>query len=484
MRIIIAALLLCALALPCRAEYIGRSGTSTWNIADSAKIMHAISWRQAESFRYDYLLNNAGITFDLSDTNTVIVWDVVAQSNIREQWIAATGSVINATNGHIRIEIAPEISNISNQYYFGFVRALQYTGTNISKQVTLVGQAITVGFSPDARYTAYHGPLSYAWAGEADPVWSSASNLYLLSTLAASLYATGSPLYGFTESDPAWTASSNNFYTRLQAEQKFATGTPIYVEADPTFTAAVAKAGAEMTGTLIVPVTNGVVLDGYAWAAYGTNFTGQLRQVYKYTGNRGGDVELRAPSSHADEGATLNLRAGSWTRSGGPSDGFKGGDVRAYLGDGSSTGRFLVLAPSGAEYFRVESTGATFSGSIKIGGSTRTNWPSQSRTNSTPGYQIQVGNGQTQTINTASDPYLYIELTNAIQAINIDESFIDPAIGGGFTLACLYTNRLDIVVTNSGSVLHWPGSLSNTVVEFEFTKRRGERIVRCAQYPE
>ena len=49
---------------------------------------------------------------------------------------------------------------------------------------------------------------------------------YLTTNAAASLYATGSPVY--VESDPVWTSASSLYYTIASADAKFATGAPVY----------------------------------------------------------------------------------------------------------------------------------------------------------------------------------------------------------------------------------------------------------------
>lgn len=142
-----------------------RSATSTWSVADSTTISHSIVWRQAETFRHDYFLTWDGLAaVDLSNTNIVILWDVVNATNVTETWISTTGLVVNGTSGHIRISLTPAESNISNIWYFGFVRAVELDGTNIINMGVAVHQTIEVRYSPDARYTTYHGPLTYSIA--------------------------------------------------------------------------------------------------------------------------------------------------------------------------------------------------------------------------------------------------------------------------------------------------------------------------------
>ena len=61
---------------------------------------------------------------------------------------------------------------------------------------------------------------------EVDPHWTAASNLYYLKAQADTLFATGTPLYVFSESDPVYESEKS----------QYATGTPIYVETDPIWT--------------------------------------------------------------------------------------------------------------------------------------------------------------------------------------------------------------------------------------------------------
>ena len=75
----------------------------------------------------------------------------------------------------------------------------------------------------DSALFATGTPL-YAYT-ETDPVWAAEK----------SGYATGTPLYAFTETDPVWTTASTNYYLKAEADTFFATGTPVYAESDPVW---------------------------------------------------------------------------------------------------------------------------------------------------------------------------------------------------------------------------------------------------------
>jgi len=80
---------------------------------------------------------------------------------------------------------------------------------------------------------------------ESDPVYS----------VEKSRYATGTPVY--VESDPAWTGASNSVWSAIggkQAAGHYATGTPVYAESDPVWAAE--KSG-YATGTPLYAFTEG-----------------------------------------------------------------------------------------------------------------------------------------------------------------------------------------------------------------------------------
>lgn len=149
------------------AEFDFNYGTSVWNVAEATKKAHSIGWFQADSWHKDYIVQDAdGNPVDLSATNLLIRYDVVAATNLTETWIASTGLVVSGTSGLFRLSLDPEESNIQTGYYYGLVHACTVSGTNLVDNKLLVKQTIQVLWSTDNRYYAFRGPLTYqldAW---------------------------------------------------------------------------------------------------------------------------------------------------------------------------------------------------------------------------------------------------------------------------------------------------------------------------------
>ena len=142
---------------------IANTESANWNVSQSSRTAHRTAWRQAETVIRDYTLTTDGSTpLDLSTTNLVILWDVVAYTNIAETWIAATGIVTSGTSGQLRVSLTPEESNLATGYYYGFVKAVLVDGENtVTSRLVTIPQVIEVRYSTDERYTAFRGPLSY-----------------------------------------------------------------------------------------------------------------------------------------------------------------------------------------------------------------------------------------------------------------------------------------------------------------------------------
>lgn len=144
-----ALLTLCAAAAaPAQTSLVVRISTSTWDVANSTRQMHRVAWRQGETVQCDYLLSRAGATMDLSLTNLVVLWDVYALTNFTAAALSQTGTIVVATNGHIRLQLTPAQSDLQTNTYYGFVRAAEMSGTNTSNMGVLVPQVIEVLFSP------------------------------------------------------------------------------------------------------------------------------------------------------------------------------------------------------------------------------------------------------------------------------------------------------------------------------------------------
>ena len=128
-------------------------GSTAWDVGRRDQV-HAISWRQGESVVWDYALQTNGTGLDLSNTNLVVVWDVVAATNLYQVWIASTGEVVNATGGQVRVSLDPAESVLLPGSYRGYVTLLSVVGTNVDETGVAVPQAISVGYAADRRYTS------------------------------------------------------------------------------------------------------------------------------------------------------------------------------------------------------------------------------------------------------------------------------------------------------------------------------------------
>jgi hypothetical protein len=141
-------ILLCCLGSIHGGAGLVPTSTSTWNVVQSSKLLESVSWFQGDSWAREYLFTDGSLPVDLSETNTIIRWDLVPASTSYTPTLIITGTVVVATNGHISLGLTPAQSSISNQSYFGYVRAVVYDAeTNVVRQRTLLKQAIEVLYS-------------------------------------------------------------------------------------------------------------------------------------------------------------------------------------------------------------------------------------------------------------------------------------------------------------------------------------------------
>jgi hypothetical protein len=227
---------------------------------------------------------SSGGTLELEDSNTVTVIDGLYRTYVGDYIVS--GSLAQAlTNAEVWIEI-------------------EVDGIILTPRERLVSVAYAMSADEtDPVWTAEKsgyatGTPLYVFT-ESDPVWSSEK----------SGYATGTPLYAYTETDPVW----------LAEKAGYATGTPLYVEVDPIWTAAsndiqsqishldtakVSKAGDTMTGPLIISnsLTVGDLTAAtglFSHAEGGYNFANGT-----YSHAEGESTEANAYGSHAEGGVT------------------------------------------------------------------------------------------------------------------------------------------------------------------------------------
>lgn len=250
----------------------------------AARTPQSLAWYQAESLQLDEQFVATGLTLQLTNASVSAVWEVAATTNTATVYVIATGTVVGAASNHVRWTVAPSNSNLAAGSYRGYLRALEQDGTNLVNVGVLARQNITVLASPDSRNYDVVGPLNHplseyitnayhsgisasGWvarvgqqlaisfpsgAVETDPAWNAEK----------SLYATGKPLYVYSETDPQWLADQASYYTAAQADARYATGdlwgavaagvTNGYLFGG-TLTGSVSRAGRQLRMTLYAP---------------------------------------------------------------------------------------------------------------------------------------------------------------------------------------------------------------------------------------
>lgn len=114
---------------------------------------------QAESVTLTGTYTQNGRPVNLSDTNTIVVWEIQGWSDYTNTYAIATGTVASTSNT-VQFSLAPIQSNLPASNYLGFVRALQRDGTNLSEIAVLSYQTISVDWSPDSRNYNMVGPIT------------------------------------------------------------------------------------------------------------------------------------------------------------------------------------------------------------------------------------------------------------------------------------------------------------------------------------
>ena len=137
----------CLLVITTAIADLSPSVTSSWDVSQSTKMTECIEFFKGDTFARDYLFVSGTGPLDLSDTNIVIRWVVVPELAPGSTALSATGIVVTATNGHVRLSLTAAQTSISNQSYVGYVGAVISDGTNVISRKTLIRQSIQVLFS-------------------------------------------------------------------------------------------------------------------------------------------------------------------------------------------------------------------------------------------------------------------------------------------------------------------------------------------------
>ncbi|NCC50902.1 MAG: hypothetical protein EOM20_06755 [Spartobacteria bacterium] len=229
-----------------------------WRIArtNDVSVYHtydAIAWPAGDSVQYDLWVKRNSATLAIP-TNCAPVW-YVTDSTLTNFYIQMTGTIANATNGHIRFVLSHTNSALNHLLnYQSVVRVFQgadtnviiaradrasvkilwnpdYNGTLIQPRTNLTLNADTI--VDDYFWAIYSNAIWQAISGaEDDPIYRAASN-----TLAADIA-------GRLDSN-TWAASDSttNYVRRTE-------GTPLYAETDPTWSAASNTLAADIAARL------------------------------------------------------------------------------------------------------------------------------------------------------------------------------------------------------------------------------------------
>jgi hypothetical protein len=281
-----------AIAWLCGALLSNAQVLDAWRITrtNDVSIYHTydeIAWPAGDTVQYDLWVERNSATLAMP-SNCYPVWSVT-DATLTNFYIQMTGTIANATNGHISFTLASTNSALDWMLkYHSVVRVYQAASSNIIiRRADRTG--VKVLWNPD-----YAGDIvqpipntnvvlnantivaSYFWAlhsndiwsaisgAEDDPIYRAASNA-LVADIAARLDSNtwavadsttnyvprtdGTPLYD--EVDPVWSAASNDLATDIAARLNSNTwaaadsttnyvprtdGTPLYDEVDPVWT--------------------------------------------------------------------------------------------------------------------------------------------------------------------------------------------------------------------------------------------------------
>ena len=210
-----------------------------------------VTWFAGDSIKFDVYARDVRVPINLSGIVFPVLF-VAAETNHAQVYIAATGTVVSATNGHVSVAVtaANALLNPSVKYA-AWMTVFRVVNGGTNEVATVAYSAATVKQSPAGTTYTYLPPSTSAftfvfgdfgdpatWSEYAatDPVNFGGQTISNIGGIAGAVtfasqpvipgYATGTPVY--VESDPVWNAQKAGY----------ATGTPLYVESDPVWSAA------------------------------------------------------------------------------------------------------------------------------------------------------------------------------------------------------------------------------------------------------
>jgi hypothetical protein len=130
---------------------------------------------QAESVQLTGTYTQNGIPVDLTDTNTIVVWEINGWTDYTNTYAVSTG-VVSSTSNTVVFNLTPAQANLVEGTYLGFVRQIPAGSTNSAYGLVLSYQTIAVEWSPDSRLYNRVAPLTYTMTGPAGPQGPAGSN--------------------------------------------------------------------------------------------------------------------------------------------------------------------------------------------------------------------------------------------------------------------------------------------------------------------
>jgi len=225
------------------------------NMVGSEYNSKPVMWFAGDSIRFDVYARDVRKPINLSGIVFPVLF-VAAETNQAQVYIAATGTVISATNGHVSVSVIADDALLDPDIrYAAWMTVFRVSGGLTNEVATVAYSAATVKPSPAGTDYTFLPPMTsafnFVFGDFGDPAtWSeypatdpvdfggqTISNIGGIDGIVTFAdmpvlpgYATGTPLYAYTETDPVW----------LAEKSAYATGTPLYTftELDPIWTAA------------------------------------------------------------------------------------------------------------------------------------------------------------------------------------------------------------------------------------------------------
>lgn len=139
-----------------------RTFNETWDATLGPAKTQKLKWFQAETVQLNLTPRLGRATVDLSDTNTVVTWEITGWNDTTNVYAATVGLITDIDAGLCEFELPPAESNLPVGTYRGYVRAFTQDGETVEDIGVLCYQNIKVYFAPDGRLFNWEGPYTYA----------------------------------------------------------------------------------------------------------------------------------------------------------------------------------------------------------------------------------------------------------------------------------------------------------------------------------